>query len=246
MANISTLGTLLDTLSAKTGGMIPANLSLFMTEFGFETNPPDPFNGVSLRQPGAVQPDRRVPGVVEPADRVAGAVPPARRRTGSQPSEDLEGVLVHVPVRPLRSHRPAQAGGPGLRHAVPGVQHEHARPGDRHAGLQPLGAAAVRDQRRTRPTRRSSGAQRMARRRGSRSAIPCRSTRWATSRPRAARPLPVPGEWRSAVINPADGTPLAGTTSLRLELNRAHAWRVDPGIRGRRASGAPGPRLTRG
>jgi len=47
MANIGELGTLLDQLSAKTGGKIPKALPLFMTEFGFETNPPDPFNGVS-------------------------------------------------------------------------------------------------------------------------------------------------------------------------------------------------------
>ena len=48
MANISNLGTLLDDLSAKTSGAIPANLPLFMTEFGFESNPPDPFSGVAL------------------------------------------------------------------------------------------------------------------------------------------------------------------------------------------------------
>ncbi|MDQ3676236.1 MAG: hypothetical protein M3401_05440 [Actinomycetota bacterium] len=50
MANISQLGTLLDDLSAKTGGKIPADLPLWMTEFGFETNPPDPFNGVTLAE----------------------------------------------------------------------------------------------------------------------------------------------------------------------------------------------------
>ena len=48
MANITNLGTLLDDLSVKTSGAIPANLPLFMTEFGFETNPPDPFSGVPL------------------------------------------------------------------------------------------------------------------------------------------------------------------------------------------------------
>jgi hypothetical protein len=48
MANISRLGEILDDLSAKTSGAIPANLPLFMTEFGFETNPPDPFSGVPL------------------------------------------------------------------------------------------------------------------------------------------------------------------------------------------------------
>jgi hypothetical protein len=47
MANISSLGTLLDGISAASGGDIPANLPLFMTEFGFETNPPDPFSGVA-------------------------------------------------------------------------------------------------------------------------------------------------------------------------------------------------------
>jgi hypothetical protein len=48
MANINDLGTLLDDLSNKTGGSIPSGLPLFMTEFGFETNPPDPFSGVAL------------------------------------------------------------------------------------------------------------------------------------------------------------------------------------------------------
>lgn len=48
MANIGSLGTLLDGISAASGGDIPANLPLFMTEFGFETNPPDPFSGVAL------------------------------------------------------------------------------------------------------------------------------------------------------------------------------------------------------
>ena len=50
MANIASLGTLLDDLSAKTSGAIPAELPLFMTEFGFETNPPDPFSGVAARR----------------------------------------------------------------------------------------------------------------------------------------------------------------------------------------------------
>ncbi len=50
MANISQLGILLDDLSSRTGGKIPAGLPLWMTEFGFETNPPDPFNGVTPLQ----------------------------------------------------------------------------------------------------------------------------------------------------------------------------------------------------
>ncbi len=47
MANIGELGTLLDELAAKTGGL-PAGLPLYMTEFGFETSPPDRFSGVPL------------------------------------------------------------------------------------------------------------------------------------------------------------------------------------------------------
>jgi hypothetical protein len=50
MANISELGTLLDDLSDKTGGKIPKGLPLWMTEFGFESDPPDPLNGVPLQQ----------------------------------------------------------------------------------------------------------------------------------------------------------------------------------------------------
>jgi len=48
MANVSELGSLLDEMSAKTSGEAPANLPLYMTEYGFETNPPDPFSGVPL------------------------------------------------------------------------------------------------------------------------------------------------------------------------------------------------------
>jgi len=48
MANISELGTLLDAVAARSGGLLPAGLPLFLTEFGFETNPPDPFSGVPL------------------------------------------------------------------------------------------------------------------------------------------------------------------------------------------------------
>lgn len=47
MANISELGTLLDEMSVKTKAVAP-NLQMFMTEYGFESNPPDPFSGVSL------------------------------------------------------------------------------------------------------------------------------------------------------------------------------------------------------
>jgi len=50
MANINDLGTLLDGLAARTGGSIRSGMPLFMTEFGFETNPPDPFSGVPFAE----------------------------------------------------------------------------------------------------------------------------------------------------------------------------------------------------
>ena len=46
MANIGELGDLLDELAAKTGN-VASGLPLYMTEFGFETNPPDPFSGIA-------------------------------------------------------------------------------------------------------------------------------------------------------------------------------------------------------
>ena len=46
IANIGALGTLLDTLAAQSGGRIAADLPIFLTEFGYESNPPDPRNGI--------------------------------------------------------------------------------------------------------------------------------------------------------------------------------------------------------
>jgi hypothetical protein len=46
MANIDELGTTLDDIAAKTNNL-PSGLPLFMTEFGFETNPPDTFSGIA-------------------------------------------------------------------------------------------------------------------------------------------------------------------------------------------------------
>jgi hypothetical protein len=46
MANLRKLPDLLDRIAAKTG-LVPAGQPILLTEFGYETNPPDPFNGVS-------------------------------------------------------------------------------------------------------------------------------------------------------------------------------------------------------
>ena len=48
IANIGSLGPLLDALSAQSGGKIAAGLPILLTEFGYESNPPDPRNGIPL------------------------------------------------------------------------------------------------------------------------------------------------------------------------------------------------------
>ncbi len=52
MANISELGALLDQMAARTKRINPG-MATIMTEFGFETDPPDRFSGVSLSQQAA-------------------------------------------------------------------------------------------------------------------------------------------------------------------------------------------------
>jgi hypothetical protein len=47
VANLKVLPTLLDKIAQKTKA-IPVGLPIVLTEFGYETNPPDKFNGISL------------------------------------------------------------------------------------------------------------------------------------------------------------------------------------------------------
>jgi hypothetical protein len=49
IANIGALPRLLDRIAARTG-LLPPELPIFLTEFGYETSPPDPFSGVTLAQ----------------------------------------------------------------------------------------------------------------------------------------------------------------------------------------------------
>jgi hypothetical protein len=46
MANIGALPKALDRIASVTG-LLPPDLPVFLTEYGYETNPPDPFSGVS-------------------------------------------------------------------------------------------------------------------------------------------------------------------------------------------------------
>ncbi len=48
IANLPTWGPLLDRISLQSGGKIRAGLPIYITEFGYESNPPDPRNGISL------------------------------------------------------------------------------------------------------------------------------------------------------------------------------------------------------
>jgi Cellulase (glycosyl hydrolase family 5) len=49
IANLGTLPKLLDRIAAKTK-LIPSGLRIVLTEFGWETKPPDPLNGITLQQ----------------------------------------------------------------------------------------------------------------------------------------------------------------------------------------------------
>lgn len=46
MANIGSLPRMLDKIANRTG-LLPPQLPIFLTEYGYETNPPDPFSGVA-------------------------------------------------------------------------------------------------------------------------------------------------------------------------------------------------------
>jgi hypothetical protein len=52
IANLNALPTLLDKIAAKTH-VIPKGLPIVLTEFGWETNPPDTFNGISVANQAA-------------------------------------------------------------------------------------------------------------------------------------------------------------------------------------------------
>lgn len=86
MANIDDLGRLLDEVSAKTDGGIPDNLKMFMTEFGYETKPPDPFAGTTLPQQAEYNTVGqflawRNPRILSQAQFLLRDVPPVRSHT---------------------------------------------------------------------------------------------------------------------------------------------------------------------
>jgi hypothetical protein len=85
MANFGDLGTLLDQLSSE-GAHIAPNLPLMSTEFGYETNPPDPFAATTPDQQALYleQGDYlawRDPRVLAQTQFLLKDVPPNKRRT---------------------------------------------------------------------------------------------------------------------------------------------------------------------
>ncbi|HYH59353.1 MAG TPA: hypothetical protein VD790_09070 [Thermoleophilaceae bacterium] len=52
MANLDALPRLLDRIAARTD-LLPPEIPIYFTEYGYETKPPDPFSGVSLNQQAA-------------------------------------------------------------------------------------------------------------------------------------------------------------------------------------------------
>lgn len=90
MANINDLPTLLDRLATTTGN-VPKGLPVFLTEFGYETNPPDPFSGQSLANQAAyiIQGDFlawRNPRVYSQTQFILRDVAPVKRfRKGTKP-----------------------------------------------------------------------------------------------------------------------------------------------------------------
>ncbi len=91
MANLPALGAVLDGVSAASGGALPGGLPIFLTEFGYESNPPDPRNGISLNQQAdyaqlgelLAYSDPRVLGMTQFLLRDAGPLTRYRRGSGA-------------------------------------------------------------------------------------------------------------------------------------------------------------------
>ncbi len=147
MANISGLGTLLDDLASKTSGAIKAGLPLFMTEFGFETNPPDPFSGVPLADQakfnmiGEYQAWQN-PRILSQAQFLLRDVAPVKKHPKTS-----KAYWFTYQSGLYGSTGSGQAGGQRVCAAVPRVQPGRG-PGDGHPGLPAVGAGTPAAQQR--------------------------------------------------------------------------------------------------
>ena len=213
MANIGELGDLLDDLASKTNN-VSAGLPLFMTEFGFETNPPDPFSGITA----ALQAKYNVlgefqaynnPRIASQAQFLLADVPPDRKhKKGSKAYWfTYQSGLFYTAGKLLGTAKPA-----AYSYSIPFL----ATP----IAIDPATGA---------PTYSFWGQLRLLANGapGAAATIQFRpkdgSTDWtAVGAPlpvdqmgyftaTATAPLAVPGEWRAALVNPADGSIVASS-----------------------------------
>jgi hypothetical protein len=211
MANIDELGTTLDELAAKTNN-VSSGLQLFMTEFGFETNPPDPFSGIAP----ALQAKYNVlgefqaysnPRIASQAQFLLADVPPIRtRKKGSKGYWfTYQSGLFYTAGNLI-----GQAKVAAFSYAIPflatptGVDPATGAPVFSFWGQLRLlrnglpGAAATIQ---FRPKDGSTDWTAVG------APIPVNEMGFFTAS--AVAPLAVPGEWRAAVINPTDGSIIA-------------------------------------
>jgi hypothetical protein len=210
MANIASLGTLLDDLSTKSNGAIPKNLPLFMTEFGFETNPPDPFSGVALAAQakfdmiGEYQAYSN-PRIASQAQFLLRDVAPVRgRRKGTKPYWFTYQSGLYFLSGAAKPSAAAYAM-PFLAFDTKTLNASYGSPIFNLWGqmrLLPNSAKAAA----TIQWRANGGATPWM---NVGEPVPIEPMGYFTAT--RAAPLPVPGEWRSALINPADGSVAAAS-----------------------------------
>jgi len=216
MANIDELGTTLDDIAAKTNDL-PSGLPLFMTEFGFETNPPDPFNGIAP----ALQAKYNVlgefqaysnPRIASQAQFLLADVPPIRTRKKGTKGYwfTYQSGLFYTAGKLLGTAKPA-----AFSYAIPflatptGVDPATAAPTFSFWGqlrLLPNGLPGATASIQFRPKDGSADWTTVT-------TVPIDSTTdpFAYFTATAVAPVATPGEWRAAVLNPADGSLIASS-----------------------------------
>jgi hypothetical protein len=208
MANIDELGTTLDDIAAKTNDL-PSGLPLFMTEFGFETNPPDPFSGIApnLQAKYNILGEFMAysdPRIASQAQFLLADVPPDRKHKKSSKAYwfTYQSGLFYTAGKLIGTAKPA-----AYSYAIPFL----ATP----TGLDPAtGAAAFTfwGQLRLLPNGLPGAAATIQFRPKDGSLdwtavgapIPVDQMGYFTAA--AVSPVAAPVEWRAAVINPADGS----------------------------------------
>jgi hypothetical protein len=213
MANIDELGTTLDDLASKTNNL-PSGLPLFMTEFGFETNPPDPFSGIAP----ALQAKYNVlgefmaynnPRIASQAQFLLADVPPIRTRKKNTKGYwfTYQSGLFYTAGKLIGTAKPA-----AYSYAIPflatpaGVDPATGAVAFSFWGQLRLLANGLPGAAATLQFRPKDGSADWA---AVGAPIPVDQMGYFTAT--GVGPAGVPGEWRAAVINPADGSLVASS-----------------------------------